>query len=61
MDLFISLTPCSGSLKFYISDQYKNLFTRKSEINGDNVSKKLDINSDSEVIVEHKTSKVGNG
>jgi hypothetical protein len=31
-DLFIALTPCTGSLKFYISDTYENLFTERSEV-----------------------------
>lgn len=37
MDLFISLTPCSGKLKFYISDNYKNLFKKQSEVTTSNL------------------------
>lgn len=61
MDLFISLTPCSGRLKFYISDNYKNLFKKQSEVTTTNhhAQGKLDIGSNQTVVVEHKTSKVG--
>ena len=32
VDLFFTLTPCSGILKFYISDDYSKLFTERSEL-----------------------------
>jgi hypothetical protein len=73
MDLFISLTPCSGSLKFYISDDYHKLFKKYSELvddsDGQEGSKapayaELNVKEtgpDSTVLVEHKTSRVGSG
>lgn len=32
MDLFIQMTPCTGLLELYISDDYKNLFSKTSEM-----------------------------
>jgi hypothetical protein len=45
MDLFISLTPCTGKLKFYISDDFKNLFKKQSEVTTSNhqAQSKLDV------------------
>ena len=32
VDLFIEMTPCTGLLKLFISDDYNNLFSKKSEM-----------------------------
>lgn len=32
MDLFIQMTPCTGLLELYISDDYQNLFSKGSEL-----------------------------
>ena len=31
VDLFVTLTPCIGVVKFYISDKFDELFTENSE------------------------------
>jgi hypothetical protein len=70
IDLFITLTPCSGLLKFYISDDYNKLFTERSEVSRNNkfssiavtVENMPDSASFTDAIrVIHKTSKVSTG
>ena len=66
MDLFISLTPCSGKLQFYISDDRARLFRERAKITQD--TDIIDVRTNqyqstkdpnSVVTVVHKTSKVG--
>lgn len=32
VDLFVQLTPCTGHLKFYMSDSFSNLFHSKNDL-----------------------------
>lgn len=63
VDLFVTLTPCTGLLRFYISDDYHSLFKEKSEIKHDKGNSQLDLNSTGSlgVRVIHKQSKVNSG
>ena len=65
MDLFISLTPCSGKLQFFISDERSRLFKGKAKITDD--KSVLDVTTNgyknskdpnSKVNVVHKSSKI---
>ena len=42
IDLFIALTPCTGLLKYFISDDFQNLFTERSELKHSNKFSYLD-------------------
>lgn len=69
VDLFITITPCSGLLKYYISDDYNRLFTSRSEIKHDSKFSKLDAKLEdlpdkvatNSIDVEHKVSRVTAG
>jgi hypothetical protein len=65
VDLFISLTPCSGKLEFYISDDRERLFKSRSKLTDE--ANILDVTTNeykssedpnSLVVVQHKKSKV---
>lgn len=62
VDLFVTLTPCMGKMKFYISDDFHTLFTDETELKNDGSALKLSDSRDINII--HKKSKVsvdGNG
>lgn len=64
VDLFVSITPCAGLLKYYISDNFGKLFTKRSEINHDQKFSKLDASKEDlpdQLEIEHKLSKVTTG
>lgn len=64
MDLFIQMTPCTGLLKLYISDDYSTLFTASSELQsydaGSTTALQLKEKPDSAgtIEIEHKRSGV---
>lgn len=69
VDMFIKLTPCTGHLQFYISDDFGNLFQTRSRLDSGRPGQSIDARVYRDGIydphvgvhVVHKESKVGKG
>lgn len=60
VDLFVTLTPCMGQMKFYISDNFENLFTKETELKNNGSLNLSEVRSDGrkKINIIHKKSKV---
>ena len=61
VDLFITLTACTGNVRFFISDDFRSLFTAQSKMESSTKVTTLDATVEhvgEAISVEHKRSKL---